>query len=189
MSKDVLKERGNAFEAQYFNKLSEEKAKALKEKIQIDQAKNELKTQTGIEDDAIIDALFEHGITSSQLSALTLFPIAYVAWADGEIDEKEKQAISKACQECGIEAASPSMDLIHSWLEAPLDSSLFSLWKGWIQSVFDHMEEEHAKGLALNIKNKSKAVANASRSFLGLGPKISSKEEVALQEIDQALQC
>lgn len=188
MTQDSLKERGRAFEAHYFNKLSQDKAKKLKEALQKEQELQDLQKQTGIEDARLLEGIMQQGIHPSQLSALTIFPVAYVAWADGKLDEKERAAIVKACNECGIDQSSPAMELIDSWLEQAVDETMFLLWTDWIKSIFAQMELDHAKGLALNIKNKARSVASASRSFLGFGAKISDSEERALLKIESALE-
>lgn len=184
---DSMKERGRAFEAHYFNKLSDEKAKALKEKLQRKENVNALAQQTGIQDEALLNQLLDHGISSSELTALTLFPVAYVAWADGKLDDKEREAIAKACYETGIDKHSATMDLMNSWLEEPVGEDFFGLWDRWIREILPHMEPDHAKTFASNIHEKAVTVAKASRSFLGLGAEISNDEAKALEKIEASL--
>ncbi|MCB0271787.1 MAG: hypothetical protein KDD46_02100 [Bdellovibrionales bacterium] len=187
MTNDAFKDRGRAFETHYFNKLSDEKAKALKEKLQRNHDLQELQKDTGITDTRLLQAVLDHGISASELTSLTLFPVAYVAWADGKIDEKERNAVFKACKEFGISQNTATMDLMESWLEHPVEEEMLTLWSSWIQEALKHMEPEHAKGFAMNIKNKAHAVATSSRSFLGLGAQISHKEKEALDHISSIL--
>ncbi|MCB1198449.1 MAG: hypothetical protein R3A45_03295 [Bdellovibrionota bacterium] len=188
MTKDAFKERGKAFEARYFSKLSEEKAKALKNKLQKEHDLEELQNQTGITDTDLLGRLLDHGITAAEITSLTLFPIAYVAWADGKLDAKEKEAIAKACHDFGITKNSATMELMQSWLDHPTDEELFELWTQWMQALLEHMEPDDAKGFGINIKNKTLSVAKASRSFLGLGAAISHTEQEVLNKVQKVLQ-
>jgi|GEM_PF-1588104 len=187
MSKHDVKERGHAFENQYFNKLSGEKAKALKQKLEQEQNLEELKRITGITNDTLLEHILDQGLSASELAALSLFPIAQVAWADGTLDDNERKAIIKVCQEDGIQADSPAMALMETWLEETVDESLFSLWKDWVSSTLSNMSDEQAKDFSLSIIAKATKVAQASRSFLGLGPAISSEEQKVIDQIKSAL--
>jgi hypothetical protein len=184
---DALKERGQAFEAEYFNRLEAEQLQKLKASLQKDQPEKIIADITGVRDEELLKALVDHDITPDQITALVLFPITYVGWADGNLDDKEKEAVIKAAQEHGIMAGTPAMELIESWTEQNPGEEMFKLWAHWVEELLPTFSENQARGLALNIISKVRSVANASRSFLGLGAKISDSEQEAIDKIERAL--
>jgi uncharacterized membrane protein YebE (DUF533 family) len=51
-----------------------------------------------------------------------------VAWADGAIDERERQEILKRRRDVRLAAGSPSQALLQTWLERRPEPKLLSAW-------------------------------------------------------------
>ena len=54
-----------------------------------------------VADDAVLEKLANFGMDASTLAALSLAPLVLVAWADGEVDAKERDAVLAAAAEVG----------------------------------------------------------------------------------------
>ena len=65
-----------------------------------------------------------------------LIPLAMVAWADGSIEPKEREAIQRAAAENGIVPGSIAGEVLNKWLTEPLDADLVDTWKRYIQTMW-----------------------------------------------------
>jgi uncharacterized membrane protein YebE (DUF533 family) len=76
-----------------------EKYKQLKK---MEETKQRLAEVSGIKDEAILKKLVELKIQAETVASLALVPLVEVAWADGDVDESEKEAILMAVEKSGV---------------------------------------------------------------------------------------
>jgi hypothetical protein len=84
----------------FFNK---ENARLL-EQLKGKQKREALREMVKVEDETFLDRLIELGIGPETVLALTLVPLIAVAWADGTLDGRERDAIIKGCWKRGFPA-------------------------------------------------------------------------------------
>lgn len=137
---------------------------------------------SGIEDIAVLEKLALLGIGHETLAALTLYPLVAVAWADGNSDHNEREAVLEAARECGLEPSGVSYRLLAEWLEHRPDSLLLAAWKGFIAEISQSLTAEWRETLEREILKRARAVANASGGFLALD-KTSGVEQQVLEEL------
>jgi hypothetical protein len=87
-----------ALEDAFFTKENARLLEQLKEK----QKREALREVVQIKDETFLDRLIELGIGPETVLALTLVPLIAVAWADGTLDGRERDAIIKAAEEKGV---------------------------------------------------------------------------------------
>ncbi len=175
---DFLNNRGKSLEDAFFRK---QDAKLLgKKKHQI--AMREI---SGLDNDKVLDHLIELGVTPETLEAIALVPLVHVAWADGNMNEHERDAILKATDAKGIERDSESFETLRGWLDQKPNAKLFTTWVEYIRALHDVVEADHLAELATSITAFAEDVAKAAGGFLGLRS-ISKEEESALAEITAA---
>jgi hypothetical protein len=182
MSTDFLNDRRNSLEREFFSRQEAEALERLRAKNAAKAHRVALADAAGISDDSVLDALEAVGVDAESLSALALVPMVAVAWADGKLDEAEREAIQKAANE-----ANPSGDastLLAGWLSAPPDSKLLEAWKSYIVAVQTDMSPDARKALRNRLVGGARQVAEAAGGFLGFGNKISSEEATVLDELD-----
>ena len=143
-----------------------------------------LAAASGISDEETLNHLVELKIGPDTLTALTLFPLVEVAWADDRMEEKERRAILNAAKERGV--AEAAANLLENWLNEKPSDSVRSAWYEYIDALTNTMSEERKKALKEDILGQAKAVAEAAGGFLGFGDKISHGEQVALDELEKA---
>ena len=102
-----LGERGRALEEEFFRKEDQRLTAKLRELKAKEASREELSRISGIRNTAILDRLVELGIHAETLVALSIVPLAEVAWADGAIDAKEEQS-STAPRNPGSPRARPA---------------------------------------------------------------------------------
>ncbi len=161
-----------------FEKLKKKEAEA---------AKRQAYTEAGIENAALIEALIELEISATAIAALSIVPLVEVAWADGEIQAKEREAIIKAAEEGGIEAGSANHDLLENWLSKKPGPELLETWKTYAQALEERLDSVVGNELKVRLMNRTKNIAKAAGGFLGIGS-ISAAEQRILDELEHALE-
>jgi hypothetical protein len=129
----ILGERGRALEEEFFRKEDQRLTAKLRELKAKEASREELSRISGIKNTAILDRLIELGIHAETLVALSIVPLAEVAWADGAIDAKEEQAILDRAAKSGVIPGSSNHDLLKSWLERRPEPRLLTAWIHMVQ--------------------------------------------------------
>ena len=185
MSEVTLEERGRALENQFYEKENQEKLAAMKEKLDAQRSKDELRKASGMSDDAVLDQLVTLGLRANTIAALSLVPLISVAWADGEIQDNERTAILQGAHGKGLEDSTDGYQLLQSWLAKPPSEELFTAWEAYIKALASQLNDEQNRLLKNQIVGFAKMVAAAAGGILGFG-KVSASEEKVLNRIDAA---
>lgn len=182
---DDLKSRGQAMENLFFENRDQELLNKLRAEMEGQGTQESLKAASGISDADALKALTDQGVTAESLSALSLIPLVTVAWSDGSLDGKEKEAILKAAQSSGVETGTGSYSLLESWLASKPDAGLLDAWKGYVLALKEQLDETALAQVKSSILNRSQNVAEAAGGFLGLGS-VSESEKKALSDLEAA---
>lgn len=180
-----MEERGRALEEAFFKKQHAAQLEKLRQKEAHEEARRALVEASGIDDMDLIDRLVAIGIHAETLAALTLIPLVEVAWADGHVDDRERAAILKGAESSGLEAGSPSLELLMIWTQDRPAPDLMASWKAYIRALCAELSTTQTKHLEDRILGRARAVAEAAGGFLGLGSKVSKEEEAVLRELQE----
>jgi hypothetical protein len=186
MMDDFLGDRKKALEENFFAKHNEELLQKLREKTAAQAKKETLSAASGITEDAVLEELISLNISSETLAALSLVPLVEVAWADGSIDMKERNAILRAAEASGLTKENLSYQLIEGWLRERPARKLISAWKAYVSALSKSLSSEAKITLKQDILGRARSVAEAAGGFLGLGNKISESEKAVLTDLEQA---
>lgn len=181
----ALEERGKALENQFYEKQDKEKLAAMKDKLEDQASKDDLRKASGMTDDAVLDKLVHLGMKANTIAALSLVPLIEVAWADGEIQDNERTAILQGAHGKGLEQGSDGYELLQSWLKKKPDSELLDAWEAYIKALASQLNDEQNRLLKNQIVGFAKMVASAAGGFLGIG-RVSASEEKVLHRIEAA---
>ncbi len=184
MDPEVLGDRRKALEESFFSKENEKLRRALQEKEVLKEKEHALTEVSGIEDETVLEHLVALNIGADTLTALTMVPLVQVAWADGDVDEKERAAILEAAVEVGVEKGSPSADLLNEWLKFKPDREVLKVWKEYVTALSATLPAEESKKLRSALLTLSRTVAQASGGVLGFGSKVSKAERAVLDELE-----
>lgn len=122
------------------------------------------------------------GIDEQTLRALGLIPLVQVAWADGQLDDKERAAILEAAQSLGLDGDARSMQLLSEWLEGPPDERLFQAWRGYVETLLSQLSVEGRLRLQETVLMRARGVARAAGGVAGLRS-VSRSEESELRRL------
>ncbi|HTR49743.1 MAG TPA: hypothetical protein VMJ10_03485 [Kofleriaceae bacterium] len=187
MSEVTLEERGRALENQFYEKENQQKLAAMKQKLDSQGGKDELRKASGMSDDAVLEKLVALGLRGNTIAALSLVPLIQVAWADGKIQDNERVAILQGAHGKGLEKGTPGYELLQTWLEKKPSDELITAWEAYIKALASQLNDEQNRLLKNQILGFAKMVAGAAGGFLGIG-RISHDEEKVLQRIESAFQ-
>ncbi|MBX3158440.1 MAG: hypothetical protein KF773_20900 [Deltaproteobacteria bacterium] len=185
MSEVTLEERGRALENQFYEKENQQKLSAMKEKLESQSNREELRKASGMSDDAVLDKLVALGLKSNTIAALSLVPLISVAWADGSIQDNERTAILQGAHGKGLEQGTDGYALLETWLDKRPSDDLFVAWEAYIKALAGQLNDEQNRLLKNQILGFAKMVATSAGGILGFG-KVSGTEEKVLQRIEDA---
>ena len=181
----ILGERGRALEEEFFRKEDQRLTAKLRELKAKEASREELSRISGIKNTAILDRLLELGVHAETLVALSIVPLAEVAWADGAIDAKEEQAILDRAAKSGVTPGSSNHDLLKSWLERRPEPRLLTAWIHMVQGINENLTAEQVEALRAGLVERVRAVARASGGVLGVS-KVSSAEAEMIRQLESA---
>jgi hypothetical protein len=181
----VLDDRRAALEDEFFHKENQKKLEALRQQLSATETKEELKKASGMSDEAVLDKLVELGLRGPTVAALSLVPLIAVAWADGELQENERESILQAANAKGMSAGTPGHEILTSWLAEKPDESLFEAWEGYMKALLSQLNDEQVRILKNQIVGFARVIAESAGGFLGFA-KVSGSEEKALQRVEKA---
>lgn len=183
---ELFDDRRRALEEQFFRSQDQKLVESMKAEAEKKQLKEGLKSVSGIQDSAVLDKLAELKIGAETLAALSIVPLVEVAWCDGELDAKEKEAILKAAAGLGIVAGSPAHGLLTGWLQKAPPMELLGAWETYTKMLCERFDAAARAKLKDELLGRAKKVAEAAGGFLGLMSKISPAEQNMLDRLARA---
>jgi len=187
VSEVTLEERGKALENQFYDKENHDKLATMKDKLDSQRSRDELRKASGMSDEAVLERLVVLGLRANTIAALSLVPLIQVAWADGEIQDNERTAILQGAHGKGLEKGTPGYELLSTWLAKPPGDDLMVAWEAYIKALASQLNDEQNRLLRNQIVGFAKMVAGAAGGFLGIG-KVSASEEKVLHRIEAAFE-
>ena len=186
MSNELFGDRRKSLEEEFFRRQDAALLAQRRTEEERRAARAALAAASHITDEALLDQLVAFGISADTLTALSLVPLVEVAWADGRVEDAEKQAILAAARAAGLEETSPGHKLLASCLSERPQTGLRKMWGQYITSICTTLSAEERDALKTELLQQARSVAEAAGGFMGLGSKVSSKEEALLAEIAAA---
>jgi hypothetical protein len=177
MPDKALEERRRALERAFFR--DESRTPSAAERQALEDA-------SGIHEPAILEKLASLGIRAETLAALTLIPLVEIAWADGRMEDREREAVLAGAESTGVAKGSPSHGLLRIWLEDRPAPALHHAWREFIAALCTELTPTERRRLRQRIVEGTRRVAEAAGGFLGIGEKISPDEERVLTGLGRA---
>lgn len=187
MIDDFLGERRRALEESFFAQRNRQLLEELRAKQETLVKRDDLAGASGIHDEGVLDRLIELGLCQETVAAFALVPLIEVAWADHKMDDRERQAILSASTSKGIDEGTVAHRLVENWLSEKPDARLHATWKDFAGELAKIMPRESWQTLRDDLMQRARQVAESAGGILGLGSRVSAKEQAVLDEIEQAL--
>lgn len=181
----ILGDRRRALEEEFFRKENERLRRKLREEAEREGLVEELRQVSGIEDGAVLDRLVDLGVGAEAIAALSLVPLVEVAWADGRLDRREKEALLEAARDAGIDQRHPCYDLFAGWLTHRPEPRMLEAWSAYLDGLGPQLGPEAFARLQERLMGRARGVAEAAGRLLGLGDPVSPEEEKVLGILDR----
>lgn len=178
-------ERRKALENAFFSDQEQKLLDELRAENSRRETRELLRERSGVDDDAVLDKLIELSIDTESVVAMSLVPLIRVAWADGSIHDKERNAVLESAAAGGVSKGTPAYALLDGWLTQKPDEALTDAWQGYIGGLCEALDDAQRTALRDAVVSRARAVAEAAGGFLGL-KSISAAEEAQLAEIEKA---
>jgi hypothetical protein len=178
-----LQKRGKEMEESFFQRENQRLLQKLREEAEIERRREALRENLQIDDESLLDRLIELDLTVETVMAFTVIPLVVVAWADGVISRKERDAIMKAAAERGITEGSTNHQMLVDWLEHKPEPALYETWKHYAHELTVGVDPVVAIAIKEAVIKRTTAVAEAAGGFLGMNA-ISDQEQAVLDDIE-----
>ena len=102
------------------------------------------------------------------------------------MEEAERKAVLSAARSQGVDDASPAGLLLEGWLSTPPSAGLREAWRDYVGALSASLEPEQRASLRDEVIGRARAVAEAAGGFLGMGSKVSAREQEVLERLESA---
>jgi tellurite resistance protein len=185
MSNEFLEERRHSLEELFFAKKNQELMKRLKHQQETEEYLLALRVASGIQNEELLEKLHALGMHAETVAALSLVPLVEVAWADGEVAEREREAVLRAAHAVGIDPGGDAEKLLDVWLEQRPPAEVVDAWKQYISALASQLGEDALHALETEVMERAWRIAESAGGFLGAGA-VSGKERDKLDELSRA---
>lgn len=186
MNDDILGDRRRGLEEEFFRKHNEKLVAEMRASREREDIRTSLAAACGFSDPLLLDKLMDLGLTGETLLALTLVPLVEVAWADGKLEDKERQAVLKGAVSCGVQPDHLGYALLEDWLSQRPGPRLMAVWEDYVRAVCSQSDADLCGRLKQDVLGRARSVAQAAGGVAGLGSRISAKEEEVLRRLEGA---
>ena len=190
MEKDIFKERGRGEEAAYFHNQDAKLIEKLRESARLEEIAKALAEKLQVDNPELLRRVMDLGVTLDTAPAFLLAPLVQVAWAEGEVTEREHNTVLRLAGTRGVEESSPAHAQLLKWLRERPPDALFDTAMEVIKvglSVLPSGErEERIKRIVQACHEVAEASGGLAR-VLGLGSGVSGEEESLLDTITTTL--
>jgi len=167
MTKEFLGDRKKALEESFFARENARLLEQLKTEKDTRETREALAKISGIENDEVLEKLCALGINSDTWTAVSIAPLVEIAWADGKIDDRERQAVLSGAEANGVTSGSPGYQLLESWLAHRPDGRLLEVWGTFIVGLCAELSETERESLKQQILGRARRVAGTHSTCRG----------------------
>jgi hypothetical protein len=184
MSHDFLADRRKALEEAFFAKQDAKLIEQLRADREKQLAIDALKGASSIDDPELLEKLVDLGIDARSWTALALVPLIEVAWADGRMEAKERDAVLAAAREHGVPLDSPGHALLENMLATRPDAAVFAAWGGYVTELAANFTAEERDAMRARLVERARKVARSAGGMLGIGA-ISEAEKRVIAALEK----
>ena len=122
---DIMKERERAFEADFFRKQDQKLLAKMRERAALQEVAQALADKLRVDDAELMNRVIGLGLDRENGAAILLAPLVQVAWADGEVTDREREAIFELAATRGVMPGSATHAKVDAWLRERPPEALY----------------------------------------------------------------
>jgi hypothetical protein len=182
--KDLFAERGRSLEEEYFRKREKELIEKMRQHAEAGAERRRLGEQAGVADEEILQDLQALGYTPETVTLLHVVPLVQMAWAEGDVSDRERDLIQEAARARGIAAGSAADQQLSNWLARRPSDDFFEKTLRAIGAVLEAQPAETRAASQKDLLSYCTAIASASGGILGFRT-VSDQARQLLSRISQ----
>jgi hypothetical protein len=182
--KDLFAERGRTLEEEYFRKREKELIEKMRQRAQADSERRRLGEEAGVADQEILQDLQALGYTAETVTLLHVVPLVQMAWAEGNVSDRERELIIEAARTRGVEQGSPADRQLDSWLTRRPTEEFFEKTLRAIGAILQAQPAAERAASQKGLLSYCTAIASASGGIMGFR-RVSDEERQILGRISQ----
>lgn len=187
MTDELFGERGRALEEEFFKRQNAELLAAMRAKLETERARKELAKTAGLTDEQVLARLLDAGVTQVTLTAMAVVPLVAVAWADGQLEEAERNQVLRSAR--SLQIGEEATSLLTGWLVEEPEPALFDTWMEYIRNLLPRLDQPARDELKAATCMRAAAVAEAAAGEpYGVGRQVSPEESQVLRRIEAAFE-
>jgi hypothetical protein len=179
---DALHKRERALEEEFFAKKDRQLREKLKATFDQEITREKLKAATGITDPQVLERLIALQVRGETMAAFALYPLVEVAWADGKLDRRERDAILEAAVAAGIERHSAGYEALEAAMADGPTEARRKVWFAYAKDLAGRLDPVERRRVREDLVRRARAVAEASGGLFGVA-RISTAEQRILDAI------
>jgi hypothetical protein len=187
MTKDIFDARRKSFEEEFFRKKDAQLVDKLKVVFHQTLDKETIRQRTGVTDEYVLNNLVALNLSGDSMAAFNLYPLIEVAWADGQVDEREVRAVLTAAANHGITPDSVAYKMLDNALKHHLRQDARKAWYAYAEALRKVLNPQELATFRSDLLENARRVAEASGGVLNLAFTVSGNEKRVLQAIERAL--
>lgn len=185
--KELFGDRRRSQEEEYFRKQERELIEKLQQRGREEATRKRLAERSGVADEEILKDLQALGYTPETVMLLHLVPLLQMAWAEGDVSDRERELIIEAARARGIDKDSPADKQLATWLTSRPSNELFDRTLRAIGAILETRPSEERDANQRDLLSRLTAIATASGGILGFG-KVSAQEQQVLARVAQEIE-
>lgn len=183
---DAFDDRRKALEEQFFKTQNEKLVAKLKAEAEQKATREAIKEHTGIANEDVLDALAALNLGAAATVVMSAWPLVEVAWADGKVEEREREVVLTQAENMGVAPSSTAHHFLVQLLDEKPDLSWSQLWSDFVSALVAKMSDEDRAMLKSEVLGRARTVAEATGGILGIGWKVSATEQKVLDRLEKA---
>ncbi len=186
MTATYLGEYGRTLIDTIFHQQDQKLLTAFRERLEKLDRRQQLANTCGIDDDALLDHMIELELQPEVVAAMAVVPLVLVAWADGAVQPREREAILAAAESFGVTTQDGRYPMLEFWLNKKPGPEILDAWKLYVAALCKELSAEEVAELKHDLLDRVDDVAEAAGGLLGITSKVSSEEQAMLNTLEQA---
>jgi hypothetical protein len=179
---DPVSERGRSLEDDYFRKKDRELVERMRRAAELEQARKDLSSKSGLHDPELLQELESLGFTPETVTLLPLLPVVQMAWAEGGVTDAERKLLVQLARSRGIAPGSAADRALTEWLVARPDPQVFARAMRLVRAMLAASPAEEGALTADELVKYCESIASASGGIFGIN-RISADERALLAAI------
>jgi len=187
MTKNAFEARRKQLEEEYFRKKDAQLVDKLKSVFHRKIDREGIRKATGITNETLLDNLVTMNLSGELMAAFRLYPLVEIAWADGEVDERETHAVLSAAEHHGVGRGTAAYAMLENALKnRPRDDSR-KAWYLYATELRQVLNKRELEAFRDDLLEDARRVAEASGGLLNFAFTVSGNEKKVLEAIKRAL--